>query len=245
MDVEVVSVKQRPDLADELWNFDDGWPRFMREDQVGSFMSGLPELFPEFQLLLVDRDNGEVVGKAHAVPFQWSESPELPDRGWDEVLGRAIRGKPRGRVPTAVSAIEISIRRHLRGRNLSGVALAGMRDAAKAQGFADLFAPVRPTGKSDEPRTPMSDYAFRTRPDGLPADPWLRVHVRAGGRIVRVAPASMVISGSLAEWRDWTGLPFDTTGEVIVPDALIPVRASVEHDNAVYVEPNVWVHHRL
>ncbi len=55
----------------------------------------------------------------------------------------------------------------------------------------------------------------------------------------------MVISGSLAEWREWTGLPFDRSGEVLVPGALTPVVCSVEHDHAVYVEPNLWLRHAL
>jgi hypothetical protein len=42
-----------------------------------------------------------------------------------------------------------------------------------------------------------------------------------------------------------TGLPFDELGPVAVPGALVPVQCSVEHDYAVYVEPAVWVHHRL
>jgi hypothetical protein len=29
-----------------------------------------------------------------------------------------------------------------------------------------------------------------------------------------------MIAGSLAQWRAWTGLPFDTDGEVEVPGAL-------------------------
>jgi hypothetical protein len=47
------------------------------------------------------------------------------------------------------------------------------------------------------------------------------------------------------QWREWTGLPFDITGDVIVPEALIPVHCDAEHDHAVYVEPNVWVEHAL
>jgi hypothetical protein len=73
----------------------------------------------------------------------------------------------------------------------------------------------------------------------------MRVHARLGARTVRVCPASMTVAGSLAEWRAWTGLPFDASGEVVVPGALTPVHTSVEHDHAVYVEPNVWMHHRL
>ena len=55
----------------------------------------------------------------------------------------------------------------------------------------------------------------------------------------------MVIPGTLDEWRSWTGLPFDEPGPVVVRGALVPVQCSVEHDYAVYVEPAVWVHHRL
>jgi hypothetical protein len=55
----------------------------------------------------------------------------------------------------------------------------------------------------------------------------------------------MTVPGSLADWRGWTGLPFDSSGDCVVPGALTPVHVSVEHDHAVYVEPNVWMHHRL
>jgi hypothetical protein len=42
----------------------------------------------------------------------------------------------------------------------------------------------------------------------------------------------------------WTGQPFNTGGPVIVEGALSPVLASLSHDVAVYVEPNVWIEHR-
>jgi hypothetical protein len=117
------------------------------------------------------------------------------------------------------------------------------RNAARL-GYTELVAPVRPNTKAD-PDEPMASYAFRTRGDGLPVDPWLRVHVRAGGRILNVAPTSMTISGTLAQWREWTGLAFDASGPVHVPGALVPVLCAAEHDYAVYVEPNVWVYHSL
>ena len=61
--------------------------------------------------------------------------------------------------------------------------------------------------------------------------------------MTRVAPRSMVIPGTVEEWREWTGLPFDTTGPVVVPGALAPVMCDAEHGTATYVEPNVWVRH--
>jgi hypothetical protein len=56
---------------------------------------------------------------------------------------------------------------------------------------------------------------------------------------------SMVIAGTIAEWSRWTGLGFTASGPAIVPGALSPIHVSLEQDHAVYVEPNLWVHHRL
>jgi hypothetical protein len=110
-----------------------------------------------------------------------------------------------------------------------------------------LFISVatRPNRKHRQPRLPLAQYIQLTRDDGLPVDPWLRVHVRAGGVIDQVAPVSFVVAGSLAQWRGWTGLPFDVDGPVEVPEALVPVHCDTVHDYAVYVEPNIWVRHRL
>jgi hypothetical protein len=154
-----------------------------------------------------------------------------------------VIGAVRSRAPTALSALEISIDPDWQRKGLSRVLVDALRSAAARAGFTDLVAPVRPSRKSDHPQVPMAEYVTWLREDGLPSDPWLRVHVRAAGRIVKVCPASMVIPGSLAQWRSWTGLPFDRSGPVDVPGALTPVQVSVEHDHAVYVEPNVWVRH--
>jgi hypothetical protein len=55
----------------------------------------------------------------------------------------------------------------------------------------------------------------------------------------------MTISGTLEEWRAWTGLPFDTSGPVAVPGGLVPVQCDAVHGTAVYTEPNVRVRHTL
>jgi hypothetical protein len=38
---------------------------------------------------------------------------------------------------------------------------------------------------------------------------------------------------TLAQWREWTALPFDQAGLVEAPDALVPVHCVPEHDYAV------------
>ncbi|MFG2191897.1 N-acetyltransferase [Streptomyces sp. NPDC048639] len=220
------------------------WPRFISQDPVaGSLLHRVPEEFPEFCVVATDGDR--VVAKGLSVPFRTDppDREETPDRGWDTVLTWAFADRQQRRAPTVTSALEITLDSAYLGRGLSPRMLSALKDASARQGYDTLLAPVRPTAKHLEPHVPMSDYVRRVRDDGLPTDPWLRVHVRAGGTVEKVAPASMAVSGSLAQWREWTGLPFDRDGDVEVPGALLPVRCHMEHDYAVYVEPNVWVRH--
>lgn len=243
--VTIVNLAERPDLVGAMWAMHNDWPAFMQEDPLGDLFFGqLPELFPEHQLVALD-DAGNIVAKVHSLPFVWDGSDaDLPARGWDAVLERGFTDQRRGRTPNAASLLEARIVAGQLSRGLSAELVRAAADNTARLGLADLVAPVRPNEKHLEPRTPMAEYALRVRADGLPVDPWLRVHVRLGGRIVNVCPASMTVPGTLAQWRAWTGLPFDVSGQVEVPFALAPVHVSVEQDAAVYVEPNVWVHHR-
>ncbi|MPZ53225.1 MAG: N-acetyltransferase [Acidimicrobiia bacterium] len=250
MALTVVPIDERPDLEPMLWDFDNLWPVFLQQDPISNlYYNRVSEDFVEFSMIAFDDAEPErPVARSFAVPFVLGEEvgrPVLPEDGWDGVIRWGWHDHALGRTPTHVSALEIAIRPDMRGAGLAPVMLAAMRDNVKRLGFDDLYAPVRPSQKTKEPHTPMSEYAWRTRDDGLPYDPWLRVHVRAGGELLSVCPRAMTIAGSLAEWRDWTGQPFDITGDIEVPGALNPVHCSVEHDHAVYTEPRVWVHHRL
>ncbi|MFF9509521.1 N-acetyltransferase [Streptomyces sp. NPDC014724] len=248
MDLTITTVAARPELAGAAGRMPDSWPGFVLEDLVG--WANYPRIavdFPEYVLVATDED-GAVVARAYSVPFALHAPGRegLPEGGWDQVLLWAFSDLRHGRTPDTVSAIEIAVANGRQGEGISARMVAAMRENAGRLGFADLVAPVRPSAKHLDATAPMEEYARRTRAeDGLPYDPWLRVHVRAGGVIEAVAPVSMTVSGSLARWRSWTGLPFDEDGPVEVPGALVPVQCSVAHGYAVYVEPNVWVRHRV
>lgn len=241
MELTITTLAEAPELVGAMWDMPNSWPEFMRHDPIGGlFYSNIEAYFADYVLIARDPD-GEVVACAYSVPV--SREEELPDNGWDAAIRSGLMTKIQGRTPNTVSAVEIAVRTDLQGSGLSPRMLVAMRDNAARHGFAELVAPVRPNGKTDIAQ-PMTDYAASVRDDGLPVDPWLRVHVRAGGRIDKVAPRSMVIPGTLAEWREWTGLPFDQTGPVLVPGALAPVLCDLDQQVAVYVEPNVWVVHQ-
>ncbi|GAA2431654.1 hypothetical protein GCM10010191_51850 [Actinomadura vinacea] len=244
--IAITTCAERPELVPRLYEINETWPAFMTHDPIGDALLGrVPEEFPQY--CVVATHGERVVARGKSVPFN-AESPgreELPAQGWDAVLVWAFRDHRDSRHGAVASALDITIDADYLGRGLSHHILAALRDAAGRQGSATLLAPVRPTAKHLRPRMSMDVYIREQRDDGLPADPWLRVHVKAGGVIEKVAPASMTISGALAEWRRWTGLPFDRDGDVEVPGALVPVHCDTAHDHAVYVEPNVWVRHTL
>jgi GNAT superfamily N-acetyltransferase len=222
MQPKISSLADRPDMLERVVGMADSWPEFVIQDLVGAahFPRIATEL-PEYVLFAED-EQGEVVANAFSVPFALGTEHRgrLPANGWDAVLIWAFSDLRRGVRPDTVSAISVSVAPQAQGRGLSGVMLSAMRDNARARGFREVVAPVRPNAKHLEPHTPMEEYAHRVRPDGLPQDPWLRVHARAGAT-------------------------FDTDGDIEVPGGLVPVRCEPARGYAVYVEPNVWMRHPL
>src|ERR671931_549717 len=91
----------------------------------------------------------------------------------------------------------------------------------------------------------VAAMAEAARSAGLPFDPWIRLHHRLGAEILAVAPRSLDVRGTVAEWEEWTGMAFPETGEYVVPGALVPVTIDRERDEGRYVEPNVWMRHAL
>jgi hypothetical protein len=168
----------------------------------------------------------------------------LPD-GWDDQVLRSVADRSAGRAPDTLGALLIYVPRDQRGAGLAGALLGGFRASARAAGFRALIACVRPTEKERYPLAPIERYAAWTRPDGLPFDPWVRLHIRLGGRIVRAAPESMTVRGSVADWESWTGLQFPESGAYAVKGATQPVRIDLERDEGVYHDQNIWVVHDL
>lgn len=237
--MKVHSHAERPELLARRDELGAVWDEFMYHDAVSDVhWNRQYEDFPDLQLFLVD-DGDRLLAESNAVPVPFGPD-ELPDDGWDAALEHAGAGTSK-----AVSAIAISIGVDHRRKGLSRTMLDAMRQAASARGVTDLVAPVRPSRKHAYPLTPIERYIEWRRDDGLLFDPWLRTHERAGATVVRVAPTSMRIAGTVENWESWTGLRFPDSGPYVVAGALVPVEIDVDRDEGVYIEPNVWMLHRL
>jgi hypothetical protein len=241
MSIVFVSHADRPELVDEeeLWR---EWPEFMlQEDTAAGRFGQLYDRHPCFQLWGLDAGSGELVVKVNCAPAAL-DPDHLPDDGWREALRTAVDDDLE---PSLVCALQIQVARARRGAGLSGLALDEMRRMAIEHGFRELVAPVRPSMKALYPLLPADSYATWVRDDGLPFDPWLRVHARAGAAFAGVCHRSFQASGTVAEWENWASMAFPVSGDYVVPEALVPVTIDREADRGVYLEPNVWMHHRL
>jgi GNAT superfamily N-acetyltransferase len=250
MPLQVFTLRERPELRPVVFAASFSLaigPEYMLHDPAARLYYPPPFLDRYLDFALAGVDGDEVVARAFSVPFAFGmpDRAELPDGGWDEVIRWAHEDLHVERKPSAVCALEICVLPHVRSQGISRLMLDAMKANARARGFSDLFAPVRPSQKHLQPFTPIGDYVNESRPDGLPHDAWLRTHVRVGGRIVKIAPHAMTIVGTVAQWSQWTGMTFEKSGVVAVTGALSPINICLEQDYGVYVEPGVWVHHAL
>jgi len=236
--MRVFTYAGRPDLAARTGEVHDTLPEFAGHGEIALRHWGkLRHELPDLQLVLYDDEHDVVVGHARTMPARQADG--LPG-GIDDILESWFGDGPRPE-PDVLSAMVAVVDSGRRGEGLSSLLIEGMRDLAGRAGYASLIAPVRPTWKDRYPLIPIERYVRWTRDDGLPFDPWLRVHTRLGAELLEVCPASMVVEGTSDEWETWTGMSFPDDGEYVVPGALVPVRFT--DGRGTYVEPNVWMRH--
>ncbi len=223
------------------------WPEFMLHDpNADENWHELFDRFKEYQFALLDTENDCMAAMGNSLPFYWDRSlEELPEGGWDWVFLRAIANHEQGIQPNIQSAIQINIHPDYRSQGISGEMVAAMRAIGKSGGFRYLVAPVRPNQKSSYPLISIDDYIKWTNAEGLPFDAWLRVHARAGARIIKPCHEAMTIPGTRLEWEEWTGLKFPQSGSYYIPGALNPMEMDIEKDQGLYIEPNVWMVHEI
>jgi hypothetical protein len=247
MEYRIVTLKERFDLFEAQDAIcEEAWPEFMMHDPVtDEYWMTYIKGWKEYQLLMMNGDDILAIINTIPVTFNGTGAEDLPNEGWDAGFLSGIRCLKEGIKPNMLMGVQIVINKKYQGTGLSLPAVKEMSALAKRKGFKDLIIPVRPSEKHKYPLISMGNYLTWEKAPGLPRDGWLRVHIRAGGEVVKICPQAMYIPGTIAQWSKWTGLDIPGSGSYIVPGALNPVQMDVEKDRGIYVEPNVWVRHRV
>lgn len=250
---EIRTVADDPGLVDRIQELIDRvWPPFVTQSDAPKGhplpfdWMGIFERWPHLQFVLIDSSDGGLVGACNALTLAWDgPADELPDSGWNWAMHQAVLDLEAGRTPTMGSALSVTLDPTRRGKQLSSVAVRAMKMLVQETGVKRFFAPVRPTTKARYPITPMEIFCRWTNAEGLPLDPWMRVHVRLGARVIKACNQSQPLAGRVAQWERWLDLPLPSSGEYVGPGLLAPLHVDREADEAVCMEPNVWMEHPL
>jgi hypothetical protein len=247
MAIAVIRYSARPELwKDTAAITREVWPEYnLHSEDPHGYWGRLFEEFADFQFVLYDDQEQEVLAEGHTIPCDWDGTTEGLGDGIDAMLATAFDAREAGRSPTALCALAAEIRPRFQGGGLANRMLDVMAGLVREAGFDYLIAPVRPSFKDRYPITPIERYVTWTRENGEPFDPWIRVHIRRGARIAKPIPRSMHIVGTVAEWEEWTAMRFPDDGHYTFPAGLAPVEIDHQRDHGSYWEPNVWIVHKV
>ncbi len=220
------------------------WPEFMHHDKiVNKYWKYLFSYFLKFQIAYVF--DSITIAVVNSIPLNWDKGFNLlPDEGLDWALEKAVTDYNKNYAPNLLVGLQIAINKDFQGQGLSTVLLKSIKNIAKEQNINKIVIPVRPTSKSDYPLIPIEDYITWKNPNNLPFDPWIRVHVRNRGEIIKVCKKSMQIEGKVHEWENWTNQNYPGDGNYIVTGALTPISIDIKKNIGKYIEPNVWILHK-
>lgn len=223
--------------------FAEGFPEFIIADrEVKKFIARIRECFTHLDLMLLD-ENETPVATGWGVPITWSGTAEdLPDT-FAQILSRALDvHDAKGEANTFVIGGAV-VHPGLKGSGAASELLDALRRLAHQHGLSAVLAPVRPTRKHLYPLASIGEYVSWVRDDGLPLDPWLRLHVRLGGRILALAPNAQTMTGTVEQWEEWANLKLPASGDYVISQGMSPLHIDIDRDLGTYVEGNVWVQH--
>jgi GNAT superfamily N-acetyltransferase len=238
--VRIATVAERPDLLERgTERTSDTLPEYNSHgDILNHYWPRLSEEQPEFQFHLID-EHDEILARARSVPVRWDGTIDDLPTGIDGAIARGFDESG----ANVLCALVIMIPHDLQGRGLSARAVEAMFELARRHGLDSLIAPVRPSWKERYPLVPIERYSAWRRPDGFLFDPWMRVHERLGATVLKPEPQSLRITGTVADWEEWTGISFPESGAYWFPRGLTTLTIDREADRGSYWEPNVWMLH--
>jgi GNAT superfamily N-acetyltransferase len=238
--MRMVSAEERPELIEPAFAATaDVVPEYNKNgDVLNCYWARLTDEYAPFQFFLVGAGD-EILARAQSIPIRWDGTVDDIPAGIDGAITRGFEEDG----ANVLCALVIMVPAAHQGRGISPLAVRAMNEVARQRDLSRLIAPVRPNWKERYPLTPIERYASWRRPDGLPFDPWMRVHERLGARVLKCEPHSLRITGSVAEWEEWTGMSFPESGCYWFPGGLDTVAIDREADRGRYWEPNVWMQH--
>lgn len=234
-------IRSKPEYYAHLTQ--SNWSPIIQPSGTGAnYWPKLFQYFPEYQLFF-EAENGEWLGFANTLPVRYEgHLQDLPEEGWDWLLETGITGREKGLSPNLLGGLQIGVNPDFRGQGWSKRILEKAKSLFSRQGLNGFILPIRPTLKELYPEVSMEEY-MTWKKDGRIFDPWIRTHLNAGARIIKVCHRAMVVEGSIQEWEGWTECHFENSGNYAIEGGLSLVEIDLSNDKGLYQEPNIWIYY--
>lgn len=187
------------DWTDEQMDrlFAAGFPAFITADpEVKKYIARVRDYFPQLDVILVG-DEGQPAATGWGVPIPWTDQVEDLPPSFADILRGAVEAHESGADTNAFVICGGVVHPELKGTGTASELVRALIKTGQNHGLTRVLAPLRPTRKHLYPLIRIEEYAAWIRNDGLPFDPWLRLHVRAGGRVIALAPTAQTMIGSV------------------------------------------------
>jgi hypothetical protein len=134
-------------------------------DVLNQWWRYLDEEIPDFQFVLSDKAEDEVVAEGHTGPLRWDGVDETLPGGIDEAIEQIFAVVRAHKPVNTLCALAAESPREGRARGLAVQILEAMRAIAERQGLKHMVAPVRPSFKERYPMTDIERYIRWRRED--------------------------------------------------------------------------------
>ena len=237
--MEIYSLNENRLFIDELNEINQKvWPEFMLHWNCSAW-SHLFSTFADHQILLINK--GKLIAYGHTIPIYWGENiTNVPDN-LKTLIENGVETKEKGLKPNILLALAAVVSPKYKGEGLSYEIVRLMKELCIEKKYDSLIVPVRPTLKPKYPLISIENYAYWKNEDGSAFDPWLRVHDKLGGKILKTAEKSMVITGKIKEWEEWSNTKIPESGKYIIEGALNPLEINYDQDIGIYYDPCIWI----
>jgi len=239
VNMEIYSLNEKKLFMNELNEINQKvWPEFMLHWNCSAW-SHLFSTFADHQILLIKEEN--LIAYGHTIPIYWGENiVNIPDN-LKTLIENGVETEEKGLKPNILLALAVVVCPKYKGEGLSYEIVKLMKKLCTEKKYDSLIVPVRPTLKSKYPLISIENYAYWKKEDGSAFDPWLRVHDKLGGKILKTSEISMVITGKVKEWEEWSNTKIPESGKYIIEGALSPLEINYDQDIGIYYDPCIWI----
>ncbi|MCK4258834.1 MAG: amino acid adenylation domain-containing protein, partial [Halanaerobiales bacterium] len=241
---QLYTLSQLPEKKDDLDQIHSAaWPEYFIGDKTYlQYWNQIMVEFSKYQVLLLNNKD-EVVAVGNVMPIYWDGTVENLPEGWDSAVEKGFRDAANNVEPNTLLVLAGVVGEKYQNQGLGTLIIKAFKTIAHGFNLDQVLIPVRPTGKAQHPEMTFEKWCKEKRSDGLSKDNWIRIHERLGGKVLGIATESQYISGTVEEWKEWTGMKFSQSGEYFTKDSLQSIKIDLSRGIGEYYDPCIWVEH--